>query len=440
MLAKRKQIIVLFSGILIALLAYHLRLQKFYFFPPVNDTGDEYKYAFNGISLIKKGVPESWSWFEDYKNYQLFDFRGTRFRMVKPYFEDPPLFGLIMGSYAISKGMDGYEKVDAGALRWPMIKLGALNVFLLFFLVYFLAGFWEAVCSGLLYATIPSIVLSSRLPLAENFLITLTLSSLILFFLNSKANSKILSLLLYLISGSAILVKQTGIFLPVAIIFLFLASKKNKMALQLGIFTLFFFLIWIGYGYYYDWSLFLHMIGVFSGREIRLPSMIINLFDTFRISEKMMSTDGIIIWGWISVIINSFLEKRKQKFYNLVFPTLVISYLVFFSIMSGHAKGWYRFPFHPFLSWAIAAVFIDLVNKPKLIISFFFMAIAFFSSLISGTGESFWGPLTVKFYQILFPLSMLPFLIFELKEKIWAKKNVPTHISNYFFRNYLFEY
>ena len=133
---KKKLIFVVLVGILISGLGYFLRLQKFYFFPPVNDTRDEYKYAFNGISLIKSGYPSSWSWFDDYKTFEIRDIRGSTYRMVKPYFEDPPLFGLIMGSYAISKGMDNFEKVDAGALRWPMLKLGAFNVFLLYSLVY----------------------------------------------------------------------------------------------------------------------------------------------------------------------------------------------------------------------------------------------------------------------------------------------------------------
>lgn len=179
-------LLVVILGLAISFLGYRLREKHFSAFPVINDTADEYKYAFNGISLIKNGVPESWSWWDNYGEFPVVRLRNMDFRMVKPYFDEPPLFGLLMGSYAISEGMDSHEKVDPGVLRWPMLKLGAVNVFLLFLLVYFCAGLSEAVLASLLYATVPTMVLSSRLPLAENFMVTLSLAALLLLLLFVK--------------------------------------------------------------------------------------------------------------------------------------------------------------------------------------------------------------------------------------------------------------
>ena len=158
-LTHKKIILVVLVGMAIAFLGYFLRLQQFSSFPPVGDTEDEVKYAFNGLSLIQKKVPESWSWYDDYGDFSTLHIRNSNYRLVKPYFDDPPLFALLSGAYAIQKGMNTYEKVEAGALRWPMLKLGALNVFLLFILVYFVSGFWVALGAGLIYATVPTFVL-----------------------------------------------------------------------------------------------------------------------------------------------------------------------------------------------------------------------------------------------------------------------------------------
>jgi len=419
----RRIILVVLVGIVISFLGYYLRLQQFSAFPPIGDTQDEVKYAFNGISLIKRGVPESWSWWDDYGRFPVLHIRNYDYRLVKPYFDDPPLFGVLSGAYAIWKGMDSYEKVDAGALRWPMLKIGAFNIFLLFILVYSVSGFWEATVAGLIYATIPTIVLSSRLPLAENFLITLSLTSILLLLWYFKKDFILALVLSSLVASAAILVKQTGIYLPAAIIFLLIAYKKIKPAILVSFIALLLLAFWFAYGIYYNWSLFIQLQDVFSGREIRLPTMIINFFDTFRISEKTMATDGWMIWGWISVVAFAFLGKiRQKKLSCLVLPAAVGSYLIVFAIMSGHSKGWYRFPFHPFLSWAIAAVFINFIKEPSFLYSFFFVTLASFSSLIFGTGEAFWSQSQVKIYQLLLPILMAPSLFCDLTQKQVFKK------------------
>jgi hypothetical protein len=137
---NKKTILVVLVGLAISFLAYFLRLQQFSSFPPIGDTEDEVKYAFNGLSLIQKGVPESWSWYENYGQFETLHIRNSNYRLVKPYFDDPPLFALLSGAYAISKGMNTYEKVEAGALRWPMLKLGALSLLRRWFLGSFGVG------------------------------------------------------------------------------------------------------------------------------------------------------------------------------------------------------------------------------------------------------------------------------------------------------------
>lgn len=419
LLIKDKRIYTVLSlliGVIIASLGYFLQLQKFNFFPPPGDTFDELKGAFVGVNLITSGIPRSWSWFEEYGEFPIVHARNADLRIVEPYFDDPPLFALISGYYAISKGMDSLEKIDAGALRWPMLKLGALNIFLLFLIVYLLKGSLEASLAALIYATVPTVVLGARLPIADNGIVTATLLSLLLFVVYIQKNWYPILILASVIAAAAFLIKSTGIFLPAALIFLSLIYRKYKAVFIIGIFTIVSIGIWLGYGYYYNWELFAKLISIYSGRELFSPSMIINLFTVYRIGEKAMSVDGWILWGWISVILYSLINIKKEEnlLSRLILPVTVGSYLVFFSIMSGHSKGWYRFPFYPFLAWASAVVFIEMIKNPRFLLTLFFIAIPVSSSYIYGTGENKWNQNQIKVYQIFFPLLMSVPIFYEI--------------------------
>ena len=411
-----KKFFLLLSAFLIVHLGYHLRLQQFSAFPAVGDTQDEVKYAFNGLNLIKKGTPESWSWWDNYGNFPVVNIRDNPYRLVKPYFDDPPIFALIMGGYSLYQGMDTLEKVDVGVLRWPMLKLGALNILLLFTLVYLTVNFKTAILSSLFYATIPTIVLSSRLPLAENFLVTLSLSSLLFAHFYLKKKKVIYLILANLVCFIAPLTKQTGLYVPFALIFLFFAHKRYYACLTTFLTMLLSVLAWFGYGLYYDWDLFIHLQSIFSGREIRQPTTIINLFDTFRIGEKPMATSGLLLWGWISII-SLGRTKYKEKFSKLIPLVSLASYLVLFSIMSGHNKGWYRIPFYPFLAWAMGVNLVQIISNPDFLSSFFFIALAFFQSFVFGSGERFFNQVEVKIYQVLLSLGAACPLIYELTDQ-----------------------
>lgn len=412
---KLNNIVIVFLGLLIAVLGYFLRLNKFYFFPPVNDTYDELKAVFNGINLIKTGTPRSWSWYEPYGKFPIVHIRNADYRIVEPWFDEPPLFALIIGSYAISKGMDSLEKIDSGALRWPMIKLATVNILLLFVLVYMLAGVWEAALSALIFATEPTMVLGSRLPISENMIVTTSLLSLILFTFYVRKKNKSFLIVSGIIAASAFLMKPTGIFVPVSIAILAISLKLFKDAVYIFFCALFSIVIWFLFGFHYNFQLFLTLNTLYSGRELFVPSSINNLFEVFRIAETAMNPDGWLVWGWISVIAYSVFKKEgKNVLERLTLPVAIGSYLVVFAVMSGHSKGWYRYPFYPFLSWASAAFLIEIIKNPRFLLSLFTIGVPFFTSYISGNGERHWNNQEIKIYQFLFPLSLAPSLLYEI--------------------------
>lgn len=406
---------ILLVGILIAILGYNLRLHQVNHFPPVNDTHDEQKAVFNGISLIKTGVPRSWSWFDIYGAFPIVHIGDSDYRIVEPWFEEPPLFSLMAGGYAIARGMDSFEKVNTALMRSPMVRIAAFDIFLLFLLVFLIRGPLEAALASLVYATVPTFVLGSRMPISENMVTTALLLSLVLFVTYLKRSSTWLVVLIALIGSSAFLMKQTGIFVPISLIILSFALKKYKAGLIIFVTLLIFFAAWMLYGAYYNFDLFLKMFSAQSGRELFMPGQIINLFQVFRIAESAMSTDGWIIWGWICVIIFSFIRWKDESILSkFILPVTVGTYLVLFSIMSGHNKGWYRFPFYPFLAWASAAVLIESVKNPRFLSTLFFIGIPFSSSYIYGNGEYKWNTSEIKNYQIALVAFMIPPMLYEL--------------------------
>ncbi|MDD2822947.1 MAG: glycosyltransferase family 39 protein [Candidatus Daviesbacteria bacterium] len=421
-------------GLLIALLGYQIRLHQFRDFPPLGDTFDEVKAPFNGINLIQKGIPISWSWYDEYGEFPVQKIRGTDFRLVQPWFDEPPLFSLVAGAYSISKGMDTEEKVDAGVLRYPMVKLAAFNIFALFLIILILRNFIEASLASLIYATEPTMVFGSRLPVSDNFLVSIILITLLFLIFYLKKQKWYLLGVLAILSSSGLLIKSTGIFIPMAIIFLLGAHRKFKQALLVAGFMFIAFGGWLYYGYYYNWDVFSKIFVVSSGRELFKPDIIIHLFDTFRIGEKSMNYDGWLMWGWISVVAYSFINRDSHKsiLSRITLPVVVGSYLVFFSIMSGHAKGWYRFPFFPFLSWASAAFFIEIVKNPRFLFTFFFITIPVFSSYIYGNGVKRWSNMEIKIYQLVFVLLMSLPMLYELFQNKYFKMAVQVILISAF--------
>ena len=163
----------------------------------------------------------------------------------------------------------------------------------------------------------------------------------------------------------------------------------------------------------------------YSGRELVSPTPIISLFDNFRIGEKPMSTDAWIIFGWISVVAYSLLNfqnKEKSILSRLTLPITIGTYLVILAIMSGHAKGWYRFPFHPLLSWASAAFIIEIIKKPRLLTTLFYYSLPVATSYMTGTGEHRWDDIQKKLYQLFFPALMAAPALWEVTQKNSFKK------------------
>lgn len=111
--------IVFFLGIVI--LGFILRGHNLTTWPRLGATFDEYAWTWQGINIIQKGTPISWSPHPQYENANSIIYQETHFRIVEPFLEHPPFFGIVAGSFALMNGasdMYGLDLIICLTLLW----------------------------------------------------------------------------------------------------------------------------------------------------------------------------------------------------------------------------------------------------------------------------------------------------------------------------------
>jgi len=337
-----------FLFILIILLAFFLRFFNYSYFPIGGETADESAWAFLGASIIEEGQPTSWSYFKPYSdNNYIYQSREGLAPFVRPALDHPPLFSLLPGfAHSLKNNWDSFPSIKL--IRFPMIFLGTINVALLFILAdkYFKKKRWVYL-TGLIYATAPSFVFSSRLVVAENLLVTWTLLALILL---RPEKWKFRYVLLLLVGALAVLTKVSGIVIPISI-FAYGLAIKDKKAIMAGVWGLIagilLFALW---GAFFNWQLFVDIMMGQSARDIGLATLHHRFFLHPGIIEKIFF-DGWIIFGLIASFIS--LYKNKKTF--LALNTFIIFNLLFILATSGENTyhGWYDYMLYPLFVAAI---------------------------------------------------------------------------------------
>src|SRR3989344_4151727 len=153
---------------LILILGLYLRSYNLNTWPRLGATFDEYAWTWLGINLIQ------------YENKKAIIYQKTHFVLVKPYLEHPPFFGLVAGSYALINGAKDMFDVDISRIRGLALILGVLSIFILYVFAAEVYGYKIGLLSSFIYATIPTIVIGSRIVENENFFIPFFLLSLFL--------------------------------------------------------------------------------------------------------------------------------------------------------------------------------------------------------------------------------------------------------------------
>ena len=347
-----KRIIIIISLFIILATGFVLRKNNYQFVPFPGESLDEYSNAWMGLSLIRLGVPVGISGLSGYSQSapkyinvdRIFqgEARGVPMAISYPWFDHPPLMGLVSGGFAYLQHARIFEDATINLIRKPMLVLGAITIFLVFWLALEIFDLKTALVAAALYATSPVVVVSSRMVQAENGMIVFALMALILL---KKWPKKVW--MAGLVAGIGILFKLSGIFILIAGLFLgggwqFIITTAI-IASGFGI-----------YGLVLDAKTFFNIFFSNVDRAYGIGfHALYELFTSTKITGTKFLTDGWPLVGWLGL--SAALANQEIKRYKWVVVPL-LSYLAVYLLQGSEAYGWYRIPFMPFLFILAAAL------------------------------------------------------------------------------------
>ena len=280
-------VVILIFGLL-------LRRHDMYLWPRIGATFDEYARTWQGVSLITTGVPTSWSYHPQYKHKKEIRYQKAFFILVTPYLEHPPVFGLVAGSYAMLRGATGMFDINVLKIRSLSLILSALSMLFVYLLASRLYGKSTGIISMLLYATIPTIVIGSRIVQNENFFIPIWLIVLYLTtrFIDERRSWQ--RNCAAILCGILMLAKVPWVAAPFSVVIILIASRLYKdiwkfLAIVIPMFALYFV-----YGLYYDKDVFLGLWG------LQLNRYDISFASVYALFQKPFLVDRFYIDGRIS--------------------------------------------------------------------------------------------------------------------------------------------
>ena len=387
-------------------MGFLLRFHNYTVWPRLGATFDEYAWTWQGMNIIQHGVPSSWSPHPQYTDAKDITYQKTHFRIVKPFLEHPPLFGIFAGGFALLSGANDMYDLTINHIRPLALILGTISMLLVYLLTKNIYDRKTAILGTILYATIPTIVVGSRILQNENFLIPCFLLTLYVTSKYIRSKKKRYRNLILLLCFGLVLTKIPWIAVGISIFGIFLFYKKYTDALLVFAAVISGLAAFAVYGYYYDWNLFINLWKLQANRYDLAFSSIFALFQKPYLVDRFY-TDGWIYFGWFAFVLLLVKDIRKNIF--IIAP--VLSYFLIFmaGIPDEAGHGWYRYPFYPFLIISIALFMREYFAK-NFLLTFFFLALVG-SSLLDLTWEKTFGfsVVALRICLIMWSLVLIPY-------------------------------
>ena len=345
-------VFVLFLGVI-------LKLHNYSIYPQRGATSDEYSYSFQGVSLLTKGIPVSWSAFTEYKKLRNLTINRLYFPIVYPYFDHTPLNGIVTGAWAIAFGENTFEKIQLKTIRIVPIILSTISSFLLFLIGYKLFNYKTAIWALLIYVTTTIFAIHGRVVLAENLITPLLLGSIYAFIKFYKRINFKKTLFLGIFAGLMFWTKELGIVGFFSLLYLFISEKiKTKYTLILIATFLFSVGLYVAYGIHFDAEVFWEILLRQSDRNIG-PDTFLYIISNPIIVNKFYN-DGWYFFGFFAFF-TSFASYKDNKF--ILVPATIYFLLLLSALTQKGEMGWYVIPLFPFMSLFIAKFLAGQVQK-----------------------------------------------------------------------------
>ena len=351
-----------FIVISLLLLALALRFHNYSVYPQRGATSDEYAFAFQGISLLTKGVPIAWSAIPLYKNLSHLTIDGLYFPIVQPYLDHPPLFGLLVGAWAIFSRETAFEAVQLATIRIIPIVLSFISAVFLYLLAKNVYGERVARWSLAIYATATIFVVNSRVVVAESLLTPLFLAALWLVTRNSRKAGRLSLIIVGLLAAAAILTKILGlvVWISVAVILLYRRASVKQMVMMTAVASIGALALYL-YGKAYDEKFFWAIQSYQGMNRILGPNTIWMIIGSPSIVNKIFY-DGWYLWGLFALGAAS-IDIRKNLI--IVVPAFLYLLLLAISVNETDIHGWYLIPLFPFLAIAGGRLLVDSIENAR---------------------------------------------------------------------------
>ncbi len=403
--------------ITILLLGLLLRLHNYALYPQRGATSDEYAFAFLGVSLLTKGEPISWSAIPLYINRTNLTIDKLYYSIVRPYLDHPPLYGLLVGAWALIMGQSTFEEVTLSIIRLVPITLSLVSLCFVFILGKSLYGYWVGLLSLLIYSVVTIYVVNARIVVAESLLTPIFLITLYIF-IHKKVKSINTLLMLGVGSGLAVLTKILGLTSPLT---LFVLSCVDKIKLRhifiMMVPVVFSVALFMAYGMYFGSDFFFHVQAFQGSRALGAETLWILMTQPIIVNKIIY--DGWYFWGFLSVILLS-LQWKSHKY--IVIPVAIYLFSLVASVTRTDIHGWYMLPLFPFMAIASGYTLKQAVTKRSMILLPFVLIVG--ASLIQYVYEVPFG-LTPMRFRLLLAFIIAPIFL----SLIFGKKKMFSWIA-----------
>lgn len=401
-----------------------LRAHNFDRVPPMGHL-EEQMFAWAGIHLIERGVPRAWSSldFPDraivYKG--AVSYKGgdpiVHVNLVEPWLEQPPLFSLLVGSFAHLYKADRNGVIPTSFIRTPVIILSIFTTIMIFLIARLISGYWTGILAMLIYGVTPILVLGSRLAVPEN-LIALIYLIVIYLLLKFQQNQKFKFLILIpLLVGIAGLSKATGFFIIFLAIYVSLVKHRFKSALYLFVATLPFVALFFAYGLHFDQEIFWRINAIQSLRPVGFGGL-----GWFFVSPAYDITELIDSWFIFLLLSGAFFlfspQSGLKRFISLSFVFWIA--VVMFSGGETDLLPWYRYPSYPLLAIMGAWGLQVLVRRADFFAAFLTTGLFLGNRML--LVNAFRPNMTPMNFRLIFFILLLPSLLITIFNKSYLEK------------------
>lgn len=421
---NKKKLYKIIVFLLVLTFTFILRAHNFDRVPHMGHL-EEQMFAWAGINLIERGIPRAWSSLDFPERAIVYkgaiSYKGgeptVHVNMVEPWLEQPPLFSLLVGSFAHFYGANRDQVIPTSFIRTPMVIASILTSITIFLLTRLISGYWTAILAMLIYGVTPILALGSRLAVPEN-IIALIYLVIIYLLIKYQIDQKFRFLVLIpILVGIAGLSKATGFFIIFLAIYTVLIKHKFKSTLYLFLATLPFVALFFAYGLHFDQEIFWRINAIQSLRPVGFGNL--GWFFVSPSYDIVELVDGWFIFLLLSSAFFLFSQKEGLKrFISLSF----VFWIAVVMVSGGETDllPWYRYPSYPLLAIFGAWGLQILVRKADFFATFLITGLLLGNRML--LVNAFRPNITPFNFRLIFSLLLLPALLNSIFKKNYLGK------------------